>query len=348
MTTLTAQTRASFRASLANPTAFTEIKAILEAAPGGPDGDFGSSGTAGSVDIFPATTARGKLRFVAANSAGDTTTTITNASQSGARTYTVPDAGASASFVMTAGTQSIAAGLTVTSPIIATGLTASGSAANTFAGSTGTFITSTGANTLSGAVTVNDATTPSITCASGKTNTGFVSILGKTSGGIKILPTDAGTNLLTITNTAQTVGTVTLTIPDFASVADTFAFITLAQTFVNKTLTAPSITGMKQDAATTLTAVGSNRATSLALTNTINNITSAAASTGVTLPAAVSGNIVVVNNLGANAIQVYGAGSDTIDGVAAATGVPLTNTKRSLYVCVAAATWISLMGVASA
>lgn len=69
--------------------------------------DAGRSGTAGSIDIFPATAARGKLNFSAADSAGDTTTTITNASQSGARTYTIPDAGASASFAMTAGAQTL-------------------------------------------------------------------------------------------------------------------------------------------------------------------------------------------------------------------------------------------------
>jgi hypothetical protein len=42
---------------------------------------------------------------------------------------------------------------TLTAPVIGGGLTASGSAANTFAGSTGTFLTSTGLNTLSGFTT---------------------------------------------------------------------------------------------------------------------------------------------------------------------------------------------------
>ena len=69
--------------------------------------DAGVSGTAGSVDIFPTTAAKGKLNFAAADSAGDTTTTITNASQAAARTYTIPDAGASASFVMTEGNQTV-------------------------------------------------------------------------------------------------------------------------------------------------------------------------------------------------------------------------------------------------
>ena len=69
--------------------------------------DAGLSGTAGSVDIFPASATSGKLALTAADSAGDTTTTIVNASQSGARTYTIPDAGASANFVMSSGTQTV-------------------------------------------------------------------------------------------------------------------------------------------------------------------------------------------------------------------------------------------------
>ena len=78
---------------------------------------------------------------------------------------------------------------------------------------TGAFQSTTGANTLNGAVSIADATTPSLTCATGKTNTGFVSVLGKTSGGIKVLPIDAGTSLLTISQEAQT-QTCTMKIPD--------------------------------------------------------------------------------------------------------------------------------------
>lgn len=66
----------------------------------------GASGTVGAFNVFPATSARGSIRILAANSAGDTVTTITNASQTGAATYTIPDAGTS-SFVMTEGAQTI-------------------------------------------------------------------------------------------------------------------------------------------------------------------------------------------------------------------------------------------------
>jgi hypothetical protein len=90
-----------------------------------------------------------------------------------------------------------------------------------------------------------------------------------------------------------------------------------------------------------LEAAGTDRDTSLALTAQINNVTTAAASTGVTLPAGVVGRFYIVFNAGANAITVYGDGSDTIDGVAGSTGVPLTNGNRCVYFCVAANTLIS-------
>lgn len=98
-----------------------------------------------------------------------------------------------------------------------------------------------------------------------------------------------------------------------------------------------------------LTAAGTTRADALQLAKEVNNVTTAAASTGVLLPVGVVGMRIVVFNGGANTIQVYGAGSETIDGVAGATGVPLTNAKRCEYFFVAANTWVSAqLGVVSA
>lgn len=71
------------------------------------DIDAGASGSAGTLDVFPTTASKGKLRVSAADSAGDTTTTITNASQAGARTYTLPDAGASGAFVLAGGNAAV-------------------------------------------------------------------------------------------------------------------------------------------------------------------------------------------------------------------------------------------------
>lgn len=98
-----------------------------------------------------------------------------------------------------------------------------------------------------------------------------------------------------------------------------------------------------------LTAVGTNRATALQLAKQVNNITTAASGTGALLPVGVIGMRITVFNAGANAIQVYATASETIDGVAGSTGVPLTNAKRCDYFFTAANTWISAqLGVVSA
>jgi len=64
----------------------------------------GASGTAGTLKVFPTTASKGDLKVVATANTGNTETTITNAAQAAARTYTVPDGGASANFVLSTGT----------------------------------------------------------------------------------------------------------------------------------------------------------------------------------------------------------------------------------------------------
>ncbi len=135
-------------------------------------------------------------------------------------------------------------------PVVLNGLTASGSGSNDFSGSTGTFKTSTGANQLSGAATVTDATTPSLTLDTGKTNTGSFIVKGKTSGALAITTADATAQTLTVSAAAQTVGAATITIPNLASVSDTLVFTTLQQSLASKTLVSPVIS-------TGLTASGS-------------------------------------------------------------------------------------------
>ena len=90
----------------------------------------GLSGTAGYLASFPATLARGSLRLVAANSAGDFVTQITNASQAAARVLTIPDGGQTASnFIISnnATTQVIATGaLQLSAGALISGLAAGG------------------------------------------------------------------------------------------------------------------------------------------------------------------------------------------------------------------------------
>ena len=139
----------------------------------------GLSGTAGYLASFPATAARGSLYLVGANSAGDTVTTITNASQAAARTYTIPDGGqAASSFLLTdnATTQTIATGslaLTLGNITVAAGnITATlgniaATAGSVTAGTTVTAGTSVSATTTVTAGTGVTATTGNISATQG-------------------------------------------------------------------------------------------------------------------------------------------------------------------------------------
>lgn len=111
---------------------------------------------------------------------------------------------------------------------------------------------------------------------------------------------------------------------------------------------------LQSSTATGLTAAGTTQANALVLTKAINVITTAAASTGVVLPSAASvgiGGDIIIFNYGASPIKVYGAvgTTDTIDTIAAATGVTLTNALRCMYFVTAAGVWRSAqLGVVSA
>ena len=72
----------------------------------------------------------------------------------------------------------------------------------------------------------------------------------------------------------------------------------------------------------------------------------ATAADGATLPRARLGMMIVVANDGANTMQLFGwpATQDTIDGVASATGVPVSAARRSVFYCVVEA--VPAQGVA--
>ena len=66
--------------------------------------DAGASGTAGTIDVFPSTASKGKLRVAVTDQTGDTTVTMQIGAMADARTITLPDPGASASYVLSTGT----------------------------------------------------------------------------------------------------------------------------------------------------------------------------------------------------------------------------------------------------
>jgi len=71
-----------------------------------------------SLTLSAPTTVLGQLELKATDSAGNTVTTITNRSQAAARTYSVPDAGGDADFVMTGGAQNVGGVKTLTNQLI--------------------------------------------------------------------------------------------------------------------------------------------------------------------------------------------------------------------------------------
>jgi hypothetical protein len=108
--------------------------------------------------------------------------------------------------------------------------------------------------------------------------------------------------------------------------------------------------GYNESAATGLTATGSALADALKLNARTNVVATAAASTGVALPAgAAAGDLVFVTNNGANALSVYPAtATGTINGGSAGAAVSLAvttyKTKNSLFLCTGTDTWIQFVG----
>ena len=113
-----------------------------------------------------------------------------------------------------------------------------------------------------------------------------------------------------------------------------------------------SFSGFLNESATVAITAGTTRtqAGATALTTEINRVdTSTAPSAGtvlgdgVMLPAtgAFARDILVINNT-ANPIQVYGAGTDTINGVAATTGVTQSQNSVGMYVSASSGTWASI------
>lgn len=86
------------------------------------------------------------------------------------------------------------------------------------------------------------------------------------------------------------------------------------------------------------------QAAATALVRDFNRVsTVATAGNGVRLPASVAGKEIVVFNDTANAMQVYGASTDTIDGIATATGISQGAGAVTVYRCFVAGNWVALL-----
>lgn len=103
--------------------------------------------------------------------------------------------------------------------------------------------------------------------------------------------------------------------------------------------------GSSASVATGLTAAGNNLATALALGSAINVVGTVAASTGVSLPPNTPiGDEVVVQNLGANGLEVYPPNSSgVINGASAGTAITLASATKDVgrFTRTSATTWIA-------
>ena len=147
-------------------------------------------------------------------------------------------------------------------------------------------------------------------------------------------------------NEMQVFGSGTDTIDDVATAAGVAQMVNSVVIYICATAGAWYSEGLStgfagpglqsQSYANGLTAVGSSQGTALALARMTNRITAAAAGTGVLLPAAVSGLMVTIVNRGANPVTVYGAGADTINGLASV-AAPVNSV--AMYTCTLTGTW---------
>lgn len=147
--------------------------------------------------------------------------------------------GTNAASVITQGSTNEISNKTLVAGVIKTGLTASGSAANTFAGSTGTFLTSTGVNTFKGSAHNFDAVlqpTSNDAAALGTTSLGFSDLFLATGGTIHFANTDW---VATHTTGILTVGTGDLRITTAGTNAASAVTVGGTQTLTSKTFVAP-------------------------------------------------------------------------------------------------------------
>lgn len=101
-------------------------------------------------------------------------------------------------------------------------------------------------------------------------------------------------------------------------------------------------TYVKASAATGITAyAGGGQTNATQLAAQINHVTTVAtAADSVKLPASAVGmTVVVINGAASNSMQVFGAGTDTINDVATATGVAQAAGKTATYHCPVAGKW---------
>lgn len=91
---------------------------------------------------------------------------------------------------------------------------------------------------------------------------------------------------------------------------------------------------------------GGTKAAATVITNKqelIQVVTVATATDSILLPPAIPGHLLGIANEGANAMQVFGQGTDTINNVATATGVSQATLTAAMYFCVVKGNWVRVL-----
>lgn len=90
---------------------------------------------------------------------------------------------------------------------------------------------------------------------------------------------------------------------------------------------------------------GGGQSSAFQVTSQVNRVTTVAtAGDSIKLPASINGLVVLLDNRGANSCQVFGSGTDTINGIATAVGVSQGANSIVQYVCTSAGKWETSIG----
>jgi len=90
-----------------------------------------------------------------------------------------------------------------------------------------------------------------------------------------------------------------------------------------------------------VTAAGNSKATAFQLPAGVEliEVDTVAANTGVLMPAAVAGQIVMVFNSGANTLNIFGRGTDTIGNTATGTARTMAANASAVFFCAKNGSW---------
>ncbi len=94
--------------------------------------------------------------------------------------------------------------------------------------------------------------------------------------------------------------------------------------------------------ATGISAAGTTQGTATAITKSFNEVTTVSVSQGVVLPSPEAGEILLVANQGANALNIYPASGHSINNLSANTAQSLATDARRIFFAVTSSKWYAL------